>query len=249
MKYIKIPREIIYASNMGIDRVLVFSYLYIRKGLDDITGFSLEDIIKWMGSTPNATKGGINEKIISTLNSIAYTGYVRKIKLDKPKAYSSILLDNSKINSGDYGIITLGEIDRIINFKGELEDSDLTTSRISSSKLLLLLAYIRVNISHADGNPECCYRYHKKISHDIGISDQYILKLISILEYLKMIKHKEPKHKTFIGDSGQNIVITAPKVFANYFRYVKGENGELVVPHLCMAGNTEHLYEKNIKIT
>lgn len=228
VKHITIPRELIYANGLSENRIIIFSYLYIRKGLDDISCFTLNEMIEWCGLKPSRNKDRINDKYLSTIYSLIQIGYLEKKEVLTGIKHNSLLF-KGKISDTGFAIIYLDEIYKIINFKKEIENKNIETSRVTAAKLLLLLSYIRVNINSGTDNPHCCYRLNKYIAKDLGLNEQNILLLIKILDELKIIKHFQPE-PTRTLESGERIQVhTLPKIFADYYKYVKGENGELII--------------------
>ena len=76
-----------------------------------------------------------------------------------------------------------------------MENNDIDTSRLSAAYILLLLAYIRVNIRKNTDKPQCCYRLYKTISEDIGISERYVTRIVEILDVMDIIKNDKDFEK------------------------------------------------------
>lgn len=64
-----------------------------------------------------------------------------------------------------------------------------------------------------------------KISEDIGLSERYISRIVEILDVMDIIKHQEGRRTRYNKSDGKYGFITAPKVFADYKRYVKDDKG------------------------
>ena len=236
--YVKIPREIIYNKDIGDKRVIIFSYLCSRRALDDTVAFSISELCHWSHLKPNYHDGKINQKYLETLESLSQHEYF----IDYPDFHK---LSNEKKNSTDYynvklniekfdtlesfGIIYFDELEKILDFKEELEDKGIDLSRMSSAYILLLLSYLRVNMNRNPDKPLCCYRLYKKISEDIGLSERYISRIVEILDVMNIIKYQEGKRKRYKKSNGEYGFITAPKVFADYKRYSKNENGRMII--------------------
>ena len=147
--YIKIPREIIYNQSIGNKRVIIFSYLCSRRALDDTVAFSITELCHWSKLKPNYHDGKINQKYLETLQSFSQLNYFESYpdfeKLLKEKKnstdYYNIQLNIEKFDISDnFAIIYFDEIERIINYKEELEGSDIDLTRMSSAYILLLLS-------------------------------------------------------------------------------------------------------------
>lgn len=236
--YVKIPREIIYNKDIGDKRVIIFSYLCSRRALDDTVAFSISELCHWSHLKPNYHDGKINQKYLEVLESLSHYGYFvdypdfQKLANEKKNStdYYNVSLDIQKFDALDsFGIIYFDELDRILNFKEELKDIDIDTSRMSSSYILLLISYLRVNMNRNPDKPLCCYRLYQKISEDIGLSERYISRIVEILDAMNIIKCQEGKRKRYEKSNGEYGFITSPKVFADYRRYIKDKNGNVVI--------------------
>jgi len=231
--YVKIPREIIYDKELGDKRVIIFSYLCSRRALDDTVAFSISELCHWSHLKPNYHDGKINQKYLEVLELLSHYGYFECcpdfVKLAKEKKNSTDYY-NIKINierfdiSDNFGIIYFDELEQILDFKEELKDIGIDLTRMSSAYILLLLAYLRVNMNRNPENPLCCYRLYQKISKDIGLSERYIARIVEILDVMDIVKNKEGKRIRYIKPNGKYGFITSPKIFADYKHYVKDEH-------------------------
>ncbi len=234
--YVKIPREIIYNKDLSDKRVIIFSYLCARRSLDDTVAFSTTELCQWSHLKPNYRDGKINQKYYEVLEMLSHSGYFinfpdfEKLKIEKKNSneYQLIKIDISKFDVPDnFGIIYFDELEMILGFKGELRDSGIDLSRMSSAYMLLLLSYLRANMNRNEDKPLCCYRHFKKISDDTGLSERYIGRIVEILDFLKIVKCVEIKRSRYEKDDGSYGFITAPKVFADYRRFIKDESGNV----------------------
>lgn len=237
-RYVTIPREIIYDKDLGDKRVIVYSYLCSRRALDDSVAFSINELVKWTGLIPNYHDGKINHKYFDYLELLSHYGYFEscpnfiKLKTTKGNAdyYYKMQLNIEKFDTPEdgFGIIYFDELERIINFKKELENKDIDTSRLSAAYILLLLAYIRVNIRKNTDQPQCCYRLYKTISDDIGLSERYITRIVEILDVMNIIKFAECKRGRY-QKNGEYKFVTTSKIFADYRRFIKDNYGNVVL--------------------
>lgn len=235
--YVKIPREIIYDKDLTDKRVIIFSYLCARRSLDDTVAFSITELCHWSQLKPNYREGKINQKYCEVLLLLSHYGYFKKCpdfeKLQNEKKnsveYKLIDLNVEKFDIPDsFGLIYFDELEKILNFKRELQYKEIDLMRMSSAYILLLLSYLRANMNRDSQNPLCCYRLYKKISDDIGLSERYIGRVLDILNALDIIRYKEiPKTKYF--DDGKVKFRTNPKVFADVRRYKKDSYGNQVI--------------------
>lgn len=234
--HIKIPREIIYGLDIGDKRAIIFSYLCSRRTIDETVAFSISELCHWSHLKPNYHDGKINQKYLETLQFIADYGYFQSypdfIKIFSEKnnsnTYYNVSIFPEKFDPPDnFGIIYLDELQKILNFKGELSSTDIDLSRISSAQILLLLSYLRLNMNRDNSRPLCCYRLYSKITEDIGLSERYVSRIVDILGTLNIVKSKEGKRIRYQKDTNKYGFTTAPKVFADYQRYVRSEYGQI----------------------
>lgn len=255
INYVTIPKEIIYDKNLGDKRVIIYSYLCSRRALDDSVAFSINELVKWTGLIPNYHEGKINHKYLDYLELLSHYGYFEscpdfaklKNKGSGEKYYKAQLNIEKFDLPKEFGIIYFDELQRIINFKEELkkikgkdgEVINIDTSRLSASYILLLLAYIRVNICRSIDKPRCCFRLYKTISEDIGLSERYVTRIVEILDVMNIIKFEECKRERYRKD-GEYKFITTSKIFADYRRFIKGNNG-------CVYLDEEYNYKSEIE--
>lgn len=231
---------------MGDKRVIVYSYLCSRRALDDTVAFSINELVKWTGLIPNYHEGKINHKYLNYLELLSHYGYFEycpnftKLKSTKGNGdyYYKAQLNIAKFDTPDdgFGIIYFDELQKIINFKKELKDIrdengeelNIDTSRLSSAYILLLLAYFRVNIRKNTDQPQCCYRLYKTISEDVGLSERYITRIVEILDVMNIIKFAECKRERYQKD-GEYKFLTTPKIFADYRRFIKDSNNNILL--------------------
>ena len=232
--YVKIPREIIYDKDLGDKRVIIFSYLCSRRALDDTVAFSISELCHWSYLKPNYHDGKINHKYLEVLELLSHYGYFdncpdfQKLAQEKKNStdYYNIKVNIEKFDIPDnFGIIYFEELEKILNFKEELVNEDIDLTRMSSSYILLLLSYLRVNMNRNPDKPLCCYRLYQKITEDIGLSERYISRIVEILDVMNIVKYKECKRIRYKTEDDQFGFLTTPKVFADYEHYVKDEKG------------------------
>lgn len=220
---------------MGDKRVIVYSFLCCHRALNDSVGFSVPELVKWTGLIPNYHKGKINEKYLDVLELLSHYGYFEsypnfeKLKsIGNSNEYYKAQLNIKKFDIlKEFGIIYFDELKKIINFKEELKKENIDTSRLSASYILLLLAYIRANLNRSVDKPRCCFRLYKTISEHIGISERYITRIVEILDVMNIIKFAECKRGRYKKDDGSFGFITTSKIFADYRKFKKDNNGNV----------------------
>lgn len=232
MNYIIIPKQLIYETELSEKRILIYSYLCCKRSLDDTVGFSISHIVRWSKVKSDFRIGKVNDKYIDVLKILSEFNYFDKypdfndFKHSKQCAeqYYELKINRDKFDIPEkFAIIYFDELEKILNFKKELEPhSEINLMRMSSANILLLLSYIRVNMNRQTDKPLCCYRLNKTISNDTGLSEKYISRIIEILDKLNIVKYQEPKRKKY-DKNGKDFYITMPKVFADYRRFKKIE--------------------------
>lgn len=224
LNYVKIPREIIYDKTLNDKRAILFSYLCARRSLDDTVAFSTKELCDWTNVKPNYRDGKVNQRYYEVLKGLSEKGYFLKYpdfeeclnEHTNSDKYRCVQLDVTKFDVSDnFAMIYFNEIDKIVHFKDELKYTDIDLKRISQSYILLVLAYIRVNLNYNPEKPLCCYRRIKKIHEDIGLSEKYISRCIEILDALEIIAFKKMKRQKIHGEK----YVTTPTVFANYRKF------------------------------
>lgn len=232
--YVKIPREIIYDKELGDKRVIIFSYLCARRTLDDTVAFSITELCHWSNLKPNYRDGKINQKYYEVLLLLSHYGYFVECpdfesclrESTNSVKYQQVKLNIEKFDAPDsFGIIYFDELQRILDFKGELKDSDIDLARMSSAYILLLLSYLRVNMNRNPDKPLCCYRHYQKIADDTGLSERYIGRIVEILDAMNIIKYHKMKRTRYKDVNTDIKFSTTPKIFTDYRRYIKDSNG------------------------
>lgn len=237
MMFATVPREIIYNKDFGIVRVGTYIYLFknrITNGIEVV--FSIEDIVNWMKQKPNRNSGKINDQCIDMIYNLVDLKYITSIAAKDDLRGKFVKLNRANTDpymfdlSADCANISYEEIKKIQNYESALlKNGNSDISGLSVNILLLILAYIRVNIDGNKAGPNCCYRHLSAIKEDIGLSQKTIAKAIPVLEELKLIRCREIKRRRYIGLDGQYHFKTTPKIFANEYKYKRDSDGELVI--------------------
>lgn len=171
------------------------------------------------------------------LELLSHYGYFESYpdfeKLAKEKKnstdYYNIKINIEKFDTPDnFGIIYFDKLEKILNFKEELEDikvngEEIDTTRMSSAYILLLLSYLRVYMNRNLDKPLCCYRLYQKITEDIGLSERYISRIVEMLDVMDIIKSQECKRIRYKKQNDKYGFLTTPKVFADCRHFMKDE--------------------------
>lgn len=223
--------------------MIIFSYLCARRALDDTVAFSITELCHWSNLKPNYRDGKINQKYYDVLLLLSHYGYFVECpdfesylhESTNSVKYQRVKLNIEKFDALDnFGIIYFDELQRILDFNGELKDSDIDLTRMSSAYILLLISYLRVNMNRNPDKPLCCYRHYQKIAEDTGLSERYVSRIIEILDTIKKMKRARYK-----GSNDKVRFSTTPKIFADYRRFIKNTNGDTIL-------DTEYDYNAEI---
>lgn len=210
---ITIPYSLITNTNLDVMRIAVFSYFYVRKGLDGIFYFSVNSILQFLNKVSNRHKGGINDKVISIMKSFMDMNYLKYDnslfdEKKRGKTYSvysqfleaEFLSTNIYLENDSHRFATLywDEVLKIMSYQNP-NKKDVYLSNLS---VLLVFAYIRcvlpkrsnkLRIEDTDiksrqlAYPEAYNTYYRDIADEIGISDRTVSKSFDILKELGLI--------------------------------------------------------------
>ena len=238
--YINIPSSIILNKEMDAKRVAVFSYLMIRKGLDDKFDFSIPSIVKWCGNKPDTRSDGISKKFLDVVNALKDKGYLTYSSELGKVAYIEGEFNTDKVfnecQNESFAVIYLDELYSIMNYKKE-NNKD---AYLNNTVLLLVLSYLRNSIyrrsnklrpeeRNVDGtqnldnditarkirSPEAYADSYNNIAEKIGVSARIVSKAVTILEQqLGLIVTDEAYH--IRNEDGE--FRTQHSIFANAYK-------------------------------
>lgn len=145
-KYLRVPDEILLNKKMESNRVALYIYLYIHKGLNDVVNFSVPLFLSWAGFKSDTHSGGLNDRVLDTLFHLSDLGYITIIG-DKKLTRTSCVeikfntdLVEEKCYSGDrFAIVYLDEVDSIIKYKKDNKKDTV----LHSFSILLVFVYFR----------------------------------------------------------------------------------------------------------
>ena len=230
-KYIYIPLSVITDTNLDIRRVSIFSYLRVHCGLNNLIGYTVPDIVEWCGGKPDRRTNGVNDKVLTTLDSLSSGGYLTYLTEKSKSSYMKCKFDTSYYYeqcSDGYAAIYLDELDKIMNYeKGNSKDGILNNVTI-----LLVFAFFRNKIRRrpnelkpeertSDGIknrrerlPDAYSGNIIDIANEIGISTKTLSKIIDILEYELELIVTDRAYRIKNDDEFR----TLPTIFANSYK-------------------------------
>lgn len=231
-RYVRIPWSIISNIELDTKRVVVFSYLSIRCGSDNIIGFTVPSMVKWCGSKPDKRTNGLNDKFLNVIDIFSDMGYLTYLTDRSRSSYIECEFNNDyyeQERSKGYSVVYVDEIEKIMNYKKSNSNDNVLTNNI----ILLVFAYLRYKIVRRPNELKVEERYPEFVkdrrkrlpeaygstindmAEEVGISSKTFLKIIDILECdLKLIV--TDRAYRIRNEDGE--FRTPPTIFANTYK-------------------------------
>lgn len=229
-KYIYIPMSVIANNTLDIKRVAIFSYLKIHCGLNNVIGFTIPDMVQWLGMKPNKRTGNTNDRFLDILDELVGTGYFTYLTDKSKSSYMKCKLNVDYYYndcSNGYAVLYLDEIQKIIDYQSQ------ENGIANNASILLVFSYLRNKINRrpnklnpeertVDGIrkrkerlPDAFYGNISDISKELGIHRKTLSKVIDILEQeLKLIV----TDRAYRVKNEDNEFRTLPTLFANAYK-------------------------------
>ena len=249
-KCILVPYNLIVDATINKKRVLVYSYLYLKSGIDNTLLFNTENFKQYAGKKIGI--GHAHDSYADTLLEImkvlkdkwfvSYDGDIMKGK------YKEIEFNKDKVfgycAENKFAIIYLDELDSILSYQN-INSCD----RLDNSIILLVFLYLRANIpirhKNRFSNPEAYDAYYKVIGNDLGVSERMASKAIDVLKILKLIYVTERCPTKYYDNHSKKYKYKTPtNIFCNTYKRIK--NGNEV--YLIAEGDDYYLAETEKKI-
>ena len=238
-KYIVIPYSVILDGKECEKLVTVFSYFFIKRGLDDTVSSSINMIAKWCGKNPNRSQRGISAKLLAAVNKLNEDGFISVS--DNPSGANIV---ETNVNLGmitklcqedreRFATVYIDEILKIVRYDG-LSSSNKT---LDNDVLLHVFAYLRMMIYRRKSDPsatqygdnderrvrttETYNCYIQDMAEELGLSPAIASDAIAALREMELI-YFEPLPRLKYDDSMWR---TGHTVFCNWY---KRESGYLV---------------------
>lgn len=238
-KYIVIPSSVILDGKECEKLVTVFSYFFIKRGLDDMVSSSINMIAKWCGKNPNRSQRGISAKLLAAVNKLNEDGFISVS--DNPSGANIV---ETNVNLGmitklcqedreRFATVYIDEILKIVKYDG-LSSSNKT---LDNDVLLHVFAYLRMMIYRRKSDPsatqygdnderrvrttETYNCYIQDMAEELGLSPAIVSDAITTLREMELI-YFEPLPRLKYDDSMWR---TGHTVFCNWY---KRESGYLV---------------------
>lgn len=238
-KYIVIPSSVILDGKECEKLITVFSYFFIKRGLDDTVSSSINMIAKWCGKNPNRSQRGISAKLLAAVNKLNEDGFISVS--DNPSGANIV---ETNVNLGmitklcqedreRFATVYIDEILKIVKYDG-LSSSNKT---LDNDVLLHVFAYLRMMIYRRKSDPsatqygdnderrvrttETYNCYIQDMAEELGLSPTIASDAITALREMELI-YFEPLPRLKYDDSTWR---TGHTVFCNWY---KRESGYLV---------------------
>lgn len=250
-KYIVIPSSVILDGKECEKLVTVFSYFFIKRGLDDTVSSSINMIAKWCGKNPNRSQRGISAKLLAAVNKLNEDGFISVS--DNPSGANIV---ETNVNLGmitklcqedreRFATVYIDEILKIVRYDG-LSSSNKT---LDNDVLLHVFAYLRMMIYRRKSDPsatqygdnderrvrttETYNCYIQDMAEELGLSPAIASDAIAALREMELI-YFEPLPRLKYDDSTWR---TGHTIFCNWY---KRESGYLVA-------NGSKYYEEEVR--
>lgn len=186
-KYLKIPRDVIYLSELDEKRISCFLYFLKHITFNGTVSYSCDHLVKWCGYKPSIKKYkntnlSTNDKFANIIEWLYRNYYISDFNYKEfcgnYLRYCSVN-DVMFLNPARFGVIYDFEFQKVENIK-------------SWDLLLLVLSYLRLNTwNNKTGEhlrPEIVHRQYSKVSEDTGVSVYRIKKSIQTLCDIGILK-------------------------------------------------------------
>lgn len=209
--YIRIPMSLLVDNELDKNRVAVYAYIAMYRGLNNKVLFSIPQFLKWAGFKSDTHTGGINDKVLGTLNELNEKGYFVYLDEMTKTSTTEIEVDLKFINEeceGDFAFVYIDEIEKIM----KLKKSNPKDAHLNSFSVLLTFAFLRRKIfrrinelkpeerypekvkDRRERCPEAYASTYIEIADEIGLSSSTVSKAVKILSDLKLIVFEEAYH-------------------------------------------------------
>jgi hypothetical protein len=227
--YFVIPGNIIMNDEMNDKRCTVFSYLSIRRGLDDNILYTINDMVEWTNRTPNRHKNGINTKFIESIEQISERGLIDTF--DKPnhtslsKACIHMDVISNECKENRFATVYIDELNKILSY----ENPNPKDSFFNTDMMLLVFSYLRMmipkrkNMLMPEDNegidkrrekfPDAYDCYQNDIANDLNISQKSVSKAIDSLKEIGLIYNEELPRVQINGKWH-----TSSTIFCNFYK-------------------------------
>lgn len=235
--YFNVPLSLIEDTEMHSIRLSVFTYLSAYRGLNNRICFSIPLFLEWAGYKSDAHAGGINDKVIDTLDRLNDVGYIVYCgngpitRITRSSCFEIIFNRELVYNqswSESFAILYWDEVQKIMQYKNENKQDRY----LNANTILLVFAFLRQAIFRLpnklkpeERSPEgisnrrkrCIEAYngnYKDIGAALGLSERTVSLAVKVLVQLRLIVIAEPYHTQ--NEDGE--FRTPDIIFANAYK-------------------------------
>lgn len=237
--FFNVPISIIENTEIHSIRLSVFAYLSVYRGLNNRLIFSIPYFLEWAGYKSDAHTGGINDKVIDTLDKLNDLGFITYCgnKILNRSSYIEIEFNRNLVYElcwqESFAVFYWDEVQKIMKYKNE----NRYDKYLNRNTVLLVFAYLRQAIFRLpnklkpeEQSPEgilarrkrCIEAFngnYKDIAAAVGLSERTVSHAVKVLEQLKLIVVAEPyRIKNEIGEFR-----TPDTIFANAYKRERNE--------------------------
>lgn len=229
-KYIYIPLSVIVDDELDTKGVGILSYLKIHSGLNDVVGFTVNDMVEWCGLKPNKREGKSNDNFLEIMDVLSDRGYFTYLTEHSRSSYMKCKMDSDYYYdecSNGYAVVYLDELEKILNYK------DSKGSSLLNTYILLVFTYFRYKIMRRPNElkpeerseegigkrrariPDAYSSTISDMADELGIHKQTFSKIVDILEEELKLIVTDRAYRVKISDSKYK---TLPTIFANAYK-------------------------------
>lgn len=208
---VQIPSTIICNTNMLKNRVTIFSYLLMCRGLNYKSNITINKIVNWLGRKPDGHSNGINNKISTTINQIKELKYIDFENEIGNTQLTEISIDMKELihdcYADKFGVVYIDELEKIINYRATTK-----TGYQNVDIMLMVFAYLRMMIIRRTNKvmtdefnysengtaeyiiprrrkyrPDAYNDYFRSIAEELGINEREVSRAVTALKKIGLI--------------------------------------------------------------
>lgn len=231
--WFNVPSSVILDTDMDSRRIAAFTFFAVRRGLDNQLSFSINNIVKWSGMTPDRHKGAVNDKYLTLVNQLCDRGYLTYSGNLSVTSYVDGVYNREKIfdecSKYRFAVLYLDEIITILQY----QNIKKYNAYFNNAILLLVFAYLRMKIPRRSNRfrldedinvrrsnyPEAYDCFLKDIEKDLKIPKKSLSSAVDLLKEMGLIYSEElPRIQYKNKLSEENKWRTVTRIFCNTYK-------------------------------
>lgn len=223
-----IPMSLIINKELDTKRIGVLTYLRMCCGADNISRFTVPNMVKWCGFKADRRMEGMNSRFLSIMDELSDGGYFTYLGEKSRSSYMECKFNmihyRTECSSTGYAIVYIDELQKIMGYKD---------TSVANTTILLVFAYLRNKIFRRPNGlkpeertldgikerrercPEAFAEYIVNMADEIGISAKTFAKVINVLEDELHLIVTDNAYR-IKSDEGE--FRTLPTMFANAYK-------------------------------